>query len=233
MTTSWTLVAQATGEDRLSHDAFAELCRAYWFPLFVYHQRYQAGAKHVRDSEDVVQSFFVWLIESNVIERADEHRGRFRTFLLAAFKQFLARQHHYHNAAKRQPELPIVSFDAIHAKKQYAIEPYHDMTPERIFDYSWALELIDRAMNRLKAEWSQAGRANRFEILRCHLSGNREIDGRSLGKQLGITEGAVRVTIHRLRQRYAELLRDEVRKTGPADADVDTELSYLFRVLQG
>jgi RNA polymerase sigma-70 factor (ECF subfamily) len=233
MTTSWALVAQATSGDTLSHDALAELCRAYWYPLYMFHQRYRSGATPDRDGEDSVQSFFLWLIESNVIERADEDRGRFRTFLLSAFKQFLARQYQHNNAAKRKPDVPVVSFDQINTSRQNAFEPYHDMTPDKIFDYSWALELIEHAMNRLRSEWSNAGRLDRFEALRNQLSGNREIDGRALAEQLGITEGAVRVAVHRLRQRYAQLLRDEVRKTGISEADVDSELSYLFCVLQG
>ncbi len=233
LTTSWTLISRASGEDASSRDALAELCRGYWQPLLRFYQHYRSGNQNSGDGEDLVQSFFVWLIETDFVKRADEEKGRFRTFLLAAFKQFLSRQHQYNSAAKRNPTNPLVSMNAIYRDSNETIEPFHEMTADKTFDYSWAIELVDRAMHLLEEEWVRAGRSQRFQSLRGYLCGNKEIRGRELAVKLGMTEGAVRVAIHRLRQRYAELLRQEVRNTTYSDAEAQAELNDLLKILGG
>lgn len=233
LTTSWTLISRASGVDASARDALSTLCTGYWHPLLRFYQQYRFGHPNSGDGEDLVQSFFVWLIESDLIQRADEDRGRFRTFLLAAFKQFLSRQHQYHSAAKRNPTNPLLSIHAMEFDANPAFEPFHNRTAEKAYDYSWAVELVDRAMLRLEEEWSLEGRSERFQALRGYLCGNKELRGREIAAKLGMTEGAVRVAIHRLRQRYAELLRQEVRFTTNSDAEAQAELQDLFDILSG
>ena len=154
LTTSWTLISRATGADDSARDALATLCTGYWHPLLRFYQQYRFGHHNSGEGEDMVQSFFVWLIESEFIQRADEDRGRFRTFLLAAFKQFLSRQHQYQSAAKRSPTNPLVSIHSIEFEANTLFEPFHDRTAEKAYDLSWAIELVDRAMQRLEEEWA-------------------------------------------------------------------------------
>ena len=233
LTTSWTLISRANGVDASAREALTALCTGYWQPLLRFHQQFRTGHQSSADSEDLVQSFFVWLIESEFIKRADEGRGRFRTFLLAAFKQFLSRQHQYQSAAKRSPANPLVSIHSIEFDTGTALEPFHQMTAEKVFDYHWAVELVERSMHRLETEWANEGRSERFQALRGYLCGNNELRGREIAARLGMTEGAVRVAIHRLRQRYAELLRQEVRYTTHSDAEAESELRELFEILRG
>lgn len=233
LTTSWTLISRASGVDASAREALTALCTWYWQPLLRFHQQFRSGHSNSADGEDLVQSFFVWLIESEFIKRADEGRGRFRTFLLAAFKQFLSRHHQYQSAAKRSPANPLVSIHSIEFDNGTTLEPFHQMTADKVFDYHWAVELVERAMHRLETEWSNEGRSERFQVLRGYLCGNKELRGREIAEKLGMTEGAVRVAIHRLRQRYAELLRQEVRYTTHSDAEAESELQELFEILRG
>lgn len=232
-TTSWTLISRAGGADASARVALTTLCTGYWQPLLRFHQQYSCGLRNSVDSEDVVQSFFVWLIESDFIKRAEEGRGRFRTFMLAAFKQFLARQHQYQSAAKRSPGNPIVSIHSIEPDTGVSMEPFHQMTAEKVFDYHWAVELVERAMHRLESEWVREGRLERFQALRGYLCGSKELRSREVATKLGMTEGAFRVAVHRLRQRYAELLRQEVRYTTQSDDEAEAELLDLFEILGG
>ncbi|MFN7732349.1 MAG: RNA polymerase sigma factor [Pirellula sp.] len=226
------MIAQAHQENPASHEALSQLCIAYWQPLYHFYRRYQLPSQANADGEDLVQSFFVWLIESNSIKYAEEQRGRFRTFLLACFKQFLASHQQYAKASKRRPVQPVLSLHEIAPERIVALDSYQSMTAEQAFDYAWALEIVDRAMKRLEDEWDRAGRRDRFLALRNLLAGNPEIRGRDLATSLGMTEGAVRVAIHRMRKRFAELLRYEVLQTSASPTDADEELKYLIEVLR-
>ena len=231
-TTSWTLVVQAGSRKEAARPALEELCRSYWHPLVHFWNRHSFSRDQFRDAEDAVQSFFTWLIESNAIERADASRGRFRTFLLAAFKQFLARENEFWSAAKRCPDRPVISIEAAVETEKFNQGPFHELTAEKLFDYAWAMELIERTMSRLQAEWSSAGRAARFEALKGYLTGGETVKGRELAQRLDMTEGAVRVALHRLKQRFGEMLREEVAQTLSDAAEVDGELMHLLAVLR-
>ena len=231
-TTSWTLVAAAGVRHPSARAALEELCRAYWQPLVQFASRSAWQAEHARDAEDVVQSYFAWLIESNVLERADENRGRFRTFLLATFQQFLLREREYCFAQKRRPESPVLSLNAPDAAESTHLEPYHEVTPERAFDRAWALELLERTLERLRESWQQAGRGDRFESLKIYLVSGRELTGKELAKQLGVSEGAARVALFRLRQQFVAILREEVAQTVANEEDIDAELAQLRLALQ-
>lgn len=233
LTTCWEVVEKAAGESVHSREAFSSLCKLYWFPLYVYHRRYIREIVSTRDSEDVVQSFFLWLMESKVLERADSQRGRFRTFLLASFKQFLSRQHHYEAALKRNPALPMISLNEFSSRCKSIPEPSHDLTADRLYDYVWALELVERSLERLKKEWEDAGRLDRFLALQLYMVGDSPIKTDSIAHMLNISEGAVRIAVYRMRQRFAEIVREEVRSTGPIGLDINSEICHLMQVLKG
>jgi hypothetical protein len=233
LTTSWSLVA-AAAETKApqGREALEQLCRAYWQPLVRFADRTPGPRKQPRDAEDAVQSFFAWLIETNVLERADARRGRFRTFLLAAFQQFRQREFAYWMAKKRCPEQGVAS---LHAEGESTCklvhEPFHELTPDRCFDRDWALQLIDRAMKRLCEEWTRAGRLDRFQILKSQLTAGRAIRGQELARQLNLSEGAARVALFRLKQQFAAILRDEVAQTVADIDEVDQELAELRQAL--
>jgi RNA polymerase sigma-70 factor (ECF subfamily) len=229
LTTSWSIVLQAAGGSAQGRQALEELCQVYWYPLYAFVRR-QGSAPH--DAEDAVQSFFVWLVESNLLGRADPERGRFRCFLLAALKQFLAGEYRRASAAKRRPKNPLLSIDMTSAAASYQNEPYHELTAERQFDYSWAMAVLERALERLRGEWQQAGKESAFQILQEHLTGNGAVRGRDLARQLNMSEGAVRVALHRLRRRYGEILREEIGQTLGPEGEIDAELEQLRAALK-
>jgi RNA polymerase sigma-70 factor (ECF subfamily) len=191
------VVLAAGGEGSSSRLALEELFRIYWAPLYIFARR--RGAQS-HDAEEQVQSFFSWLLEKSILGRADQARGRFRNFLLVSFKQFLARQAEYAAAAKRRPPHPVLSIDAARAE-QFLAEPYHEHTPDREFDYAWALALLHRASSRLRDEYLRDGKEQRYEVLKNCLTDAPRLQGREMAQLLGMTEGAVRVAIHRLKQR--------------------------------
>lgn len=229
-TTAWTTVLHAAGEGVQSQQALESLCQAYWYPLYAYLRR--RGQAH-QDAEDAVQAFLAWLLESGTLGRADPSRGKFRGFLVAAMQQFLARRHEYDSAAKRRPARPLLSIDSSDGARRFQLEPSHQVTPERQYEYAWALSIVERAMQRLKGEWEQAGKQDRFEALKSSLTGQSDESGRQVAQRLGLSEGAVRVAIHRLKQRYGELLREEVGQTLESPAEIDDELKYLLGALSG
>ncbi len=229
-TTAWSCVLRAAAPDpAAARPALGELCRAYWYPLYAFHRRRGAPAA---DAEDAVQGFFAWLIESQALAYVDRERGRFRGFLVAAFRQFLAKQHEYATAAKRSPAEAILSINAGEGEARYALEPVTQATPDQLFDYAWAVEVLGRAMDRLRAEQHAAGRGERFEAFRGMLTGQSELSAREAGEPLGMTEGAVRVAVLRLRERYRELLREEVGATLDEGEDVEAELRQLLTALR-
>lgn len=229
-TTAWSRVVRAgSGPRAESHVAIAELCASYWYPLYAYHRR--RGARP-EEAEDAVQAFFGRLLESNLLSYADPERGRFRGFLVASFRQFLAARHAYESAACRRPPQAIASIDTAEAEARYHRELADHETPERTYDRAWALALLQRTMDLLRDEYAADGRSERFEALRGTLTGQAAVSHRELATRLGTTEGAVRVAVHRLRQRYAELLREEVRATVDDGEDVDSEIRELLSALQ-
>ena len=181
---------------------------------------------------DLTQDLFVRLLEKGVLAEADRARGRFRAFLRAVCADFLANSRDRENALKRgggRPDLPIDSGDA---EGRYAVEPAHELTPERIFDRTWALVLLGRVLERIREEYRLAGQSLTFEVLSPVLTdGSRAVAYATLAAQLSMTEGAVRVAVHRLRRRYGERLREEIAVTVDEPAEVDDEIRDLFAAL--
>ena len=226
-TTSWSRVRAAAGP--AARPALADLCGLYWYPLYAALRR---RGRPPADAEDAVQGFFAWLLESDAVRYADPARGRFRCFLVTALNQYLARRHEYDTAAKRSPPGRLVSIDAAAGEERFAHEPADDRTPDRAFEYSWAVSVVRHAMDRLRAEQAAAGHADRFDAYHGLLTGQSDTTSRELAVAFGTTEGAVRVAVHRLRKRYAEMLRQEVAATLDEGEDVDAELRHLLATLE-
>jgi RNA polymerase sigma factor (sigma-70 family) len=225
-TTRWTLVLHAGRADSTARIALAELCQSYWFPLYAFVRRrgYLAG-----DAQDLTQAFFAHLLEKEALGRTAPEKGRFRTFLLAALKNFLANEWDKTRALKRGGGLEIISLDWNGAESQYRLEPCHQLTPEKLFDRRWALTLLDRVLNALHLEYDRDGNAELFEELKLGLAGGGKRYA-AIAARLGRTEAAVKVAAHRLRQRYRDRLRAEIAET-VGDGHVDEEVRYLLTVL--
>jgi RNA polymerase sigma-70 factor (ECF subfamily) len=230
-TTQWTLViAAGDPHDPQSRQALADLCQSYWYPLYVYLRR---RGYPQEEAEDLVQGFFTQLLAKNYIKAADRERGRFRSFLLAALKNFAANEWDKKQALKRGGGATTLSLDFETAEGRYHIEPADERTPEEAFDKGWAVAQLEQVLERLRDETGDAQAAARFEALSGFLTGEAEdVRYKDVAKSLGMSEGAVKVAVHRLRQRFGDVLRDEVARTLADPADVDNEIRHLFAAVQ-
>ena len=229
-TTHWSVVlAAAQPESTRYQQALEALCRTYWFPLYAYLRRHGYNAQK---AEDHIQAFFVCLLEKRGLRLADPKRGRFRSFLLTALKHFLANELDRARAQKRGGGQKIVSLNVETAENQYALEPAHELSPEKLFEKSWALTVLDRTMDRLEAESARKNKQRLFECLKSYLGPELNPDTyRDVAVELDMTEGAVKVTLHRLRKRFRQLLRDEIAQTVAAEDQIDQEIRDLFDAL--
>ena len=229
-TTHWSVVL-AAGSPESSHyqEALETLCQAYWFPIYAYLRRQGFGA---HDAEDQTQGFFTHMIEKHDLCRADPNRGRFRSFLLSMLKHFAADQWDWSQAQKRGGGKKVFSFDFADAEARYKLEPSRQLSPDRLFEKSWALTVLDRTMARLKAETIGSNRQKLFEQLKAHLAGQTHtIPYRDLAAKLDMTEGSVKVAVHRLRKRYRELLWEQIAQTVSSPEEVESEIRALFAAL--
>jgi RNA polymerase sigma factor (sigma-70 family) len=231
-TTHWSVVLAAGEPGHPSaQKALAELCRNYWYPLYAFVRR---KGRPPEEAQDLTQDFFAVVLDKNYLGDADRERGRFRTFLLAAAENFLRNDWAKRQTLKRGGGISFVPFEAEAAETRYLREPVDDETPEKLFDRRWALGLLEAVMEKLRAEFSRADKKYQFEVLQVFLSGEKHpASYAEVGATLGLSEGAVRVAVHRLRARYGELLRQEIAATLANPKDVDDELRHLFAVLGG
>lgn len=231
VTTRWSQVAAAgrPTDSTHAHAALEQLCQTYWYPIYAFVRR-QGHAPH--DAQDLTQAFFARLLERKALGAADRERGRFRSFLLATLKNFLRDEWDKLRAQKRGGGQGVISLDAGDAESRYALEPADTLTADRIFERRWAMLLLDRAVERLSAEHEAAGKFAQFEALKASLVGARESQPYSeLAIQLAMIEGAVKVAVHRLRQRYREVIRTEIAETVTTEAEVEAELKHLMAAL--
>lgn len=226
-TTHWTVVLTAGRRHTSQSDAaLAQLCKTYWFPLYAYVRR-RGYAKE--DAEDLVQAFFARFLARNYLEGLSAERGRFRAFLLASLKHFLANEWDKSQRQKRGGGRTILSLDWQTADTQFQIAATGEPSPDKAFDREWALALLARVIERLQAECAADGKARLFEQLKVFLAAGRSETAQSeIAKVLGMEEGAVRVAVHRLRKRYRVLLREEIAQTLSEPAMVDEEMRALF-----
>jgi RNA polymerase sigma factor (sigma-70 family) len=228
-TTRWSMVLNAgdSGGDEHAR-ALDTLCRAYWYPLYVYIRRL---GRSPHDAQDLTQSFFAYLLEKRLLTKADPESGRFRSFLLGSLKNFMANEWRRQSAAKRGASQTI-SFDAQEAEERYAGEPAGESNPQSLYEQAWAVAVLDQAMSLLEAEYAGAGKQALFEKLASSLQGDRQDSTYTeIGRDLAMSEGAVKVAVHRLRQRYREFVRASVANTVADPLEVDGELRHLMDVL--
>lgn len=230
VTTHWSMVVTAGRDDTPpSHEALEQLCRAYWFPLYAYVRRRGYSPE---DAQDLTQEFFARLLERHWLARADRARGRFRTFLLTAMERFLANEWDKGRARKRGGGLAALPLQFETAETRYGDEPADQRTPEQSFERRWAVALLAQVLGRLEAEQQAEGKAAQFAALKSCLVGDRtSLPYAQIAEATGMTEGAVKVAVHRLRQRYRELLRLEIAQTVTSAEDVEAEMRHLFNVL--
>ena len=229
VTTHWSVVLTAGQHDATrALNALEQLCQMYWLPLYAYVRRRGYSPE---DAKDLTQEFFARLLERDWVARADQQRGRFRTFLLTSMSHFLANEWEKARAQKRGGGR-VVSLSCDAAEARCAWEPVDNFTPEQNFERRWVLTLLDRVMDRLSAEYARAGNGELYENLKPCLLGDRTAQPyAALAVKTGMTEGSIKVAVFRLRQRYRELLRDEIANTVETPEEIEEEMRYLFAVL--
>jgi RNA polymerase sigma factor (sigma-70 family) len=232
VTTHWSLVLTAgDANTTVAQDALAKLCQTYWYPLYAYVRRRNFSPP---DAEDLTQEFFARFLEHHWVGDADREKGRFRTFLLSAMNHFLANEWDKARAQKRGGGVPLLPLGFDTAETRYVRELADNVTPEQHFERRWAMTLLETVVNRLRAEYEADGKAALFAALNPCLVGDRTTQPyEELAKALGLTEGAVKSAVHRLRQRYRQLLRDEIAQTVANPGEVEEELRHLIAVLGG
>ena len=226
-TTHWSVVLLADhSSPTAASGALEKLCRSYWYPVYAFVRR-QGFSPH--DAQDLTQEFFSRLLKRNTFADADPAKGRFRSFLLGALKHFLADEWDKARAEKRGGQCEIFSLDALEPEARYALEPASDLTPEKIFDRRWAATLLEQALHRLREEFTAAGKARQFDLLKPFLTSDAGLGGYDeVAAQLETSPQTVAVSVHRLRQRYREAVRAEIAQTVTSPDNVEEELRGLF-----
>ncbi len=227
--TRWTLVAQVRAGGEAGQAALAELCARYWYPIYAFLRR---RGQPPPDAEDLTQGFFLRLLRDDLLHGVDAARGRLRTYLLAAVERHVADHFRHEHAAKRGGGTRPLPIEWETAETRYCAEPADPNDPEKLFAASWARALLERARDRLRAAFIAQGRAETFAALEPHLAWNETRgDYPALAARLGSTEGAVRVMVHRLREKFRALLEDEVAQTVASPEEVASELAWLRAAL--
>jgi DNA-directed RNA polymerase specialized sigma24 family protein len=229
-TTSWTMVSAAGRHSSGSEDALNKLCAAYWLPVYAFVRR----KGHSREeSEDLTQAFFTRVLEHGALVEARRERGKFRSFLLASVAHFLANEWDRARARKRGGDCATLSFDFELGEESYHREPYHELTPERLFERQWAMALLDRVLGRQREEHAGRGQIAQFELMKGFLTSDQDRGStQHVAASLDMSEAAVRTAVHRLRRRYAELLREEIAATVADPEEVEAEIRFLLAALE-
>ncbi len=225
-TTHWSLVLKA-GQG--AEEALVKLCQVYWPPLYTYTRR---RGHAVHEAQDLTQAFFAHLLENRGLAGVAPSKGRFRSFLMVSLKHFLDNEWQKSHTLKRGGQQVFISWDELTAEDRESLEPSDHLTPERIFDRRWALMLLERVMDQLRKECTTARQGELFEKLKDYLTGDHP--GKSyqeIARELTMSEGAVKVTVHRLRRRFGELLRQQIERTVASPDEIDDEIRQLFAAL--
>jgi DNA-directed RNA polymerase specialized sigma24 family protein len=226
-TTHWSVVFEAKDGD--SSAALEHLCRAYWFPLYAFVRR---QGHDVHEAQDLTQGFFELFLAKHYLRDVDREKGRFRSFLLASLKHFLANEWKKANRQKRGGGFDFLSFDALEAEERLRLEPADASDAEAIFDRSWGRAVLDSVMAKLRTEFAQAGKADRFQELSALIFRDPTPgDYAQMAAQWRVTESGIRSSVQRIRQRYAALLRLEIAQTLSDPRDVDGEIAHLLAAL--
>jgi len=226
--TRWSAVLAVQARSPGSAAALEAICQAYWQPLYAFVRR---SGHSPHDAEDLVQEFFRQLLEKHWLEAADRDRGRLRTFLITALKNFMSKEWRRASALKRGGGRAQAPFDTAFAESRFAVDPA-TLAPDAAFDRQWALTLLDLTVNRLRAESAAAGNPQSFDALKsCLMAARGTVDYAATAKQLGVSEGTARVAAHRLRKRFREIYREEILQTLAEGAEVDAEIRHLASAL--
>ena len=229
--TQWSVVLAAAGKRdvALAEQSLEKLCRVYWLPLYTYIRR-QGESPH--DAQDLTQEFFARLLEKDFLGSVDQTKGRFRSFLLASLKHFLSHQRDRARAQKRGGGQILLSLDFSEAETSIGFQPADEQTPEKAFEKRWALTLLEQSLARLRKEYSDRGKQDLFAQLKTTLTEGRGcVAYAELATRLGMSEASVKMAVHRLRQRYREVLRAEIAETVAQKSEVEDELRQVFRAL--
>lgn len=223
------MLAAADARAPLSKEALESLCRTYWYPLYAFVRR---QGHNPAEAQDLTQDFFAHLLSSEALATVNPARGRFRSFLLASLRNLLTNEWKRGQRQKRGGGVALFSLDAIAAEERYRLEPADDATPESIYERKWAESLLERVLGRLREECDASGRTERFQVLKVFLLEDKgTLPLADAAKQLGLTVIAVKGVVHRLRERYREIFREEVANTVERREDVDEEIRHLLRAL--
>lgn len=229
-TTHWSVVLEAQSESPAAQEALEKLCRTYWWPIYGFVRRHGYSPE---EAQDLTQGFFALLLERRDLDAVRREKGRLRSYLLASLKNFLAKAHRRAMTVKRGEGRALVPLDELLARERADLEPADTLTADRIFERRWALTLLEQVLTRLESEYRSAGNAKLFDCLKESLS---DEPGRrsqaEVAAELGMTENAVKQAFHRMRQRYRQLLHDEIAQTVAVPGDVEDELRHFISVLQ-
>jgi RNA polymerase sigma factor (sigma-70 family) len=230
-TTHWSVVLAAKdGQTPESFAALEKLCRTYWYPLYAHIRRRGYSES---EAQDLTQELFKRLLEKQFLSGLLREGGRFRSFLLTALQRFLVENWERSRAQKRGGGQPLISIDAQTAEDRYQLEPRDERTPETLYDYRWAMALLDQVLSRLELEFSESGKEELFDLLRTYMvEGAAEMSYAEGAERLGMTEDALRKAVQRLRNRYRELFRQEISQTLANPTEVEEELRYLQAVMR-
>lgn len=230
-TTRWTLILNAAHASQAEgRAALASLCENYWYPLYAYARRRGYPADEARD---LTQEFFLRLLDGKYLDSADKEKGRFRAFLLTAFRFFLSDEYDRTRAQKRGGGAAMLPFEVTSGEDRYEREFRDDETPERIYERRWALSTLERAVSQLRSEFESQGRLEQFHRLKAFILADADAPYAKLAQERGTSEGALKVSIHRFRKRYRELFRMQIAATVADPSEVDEELRFLAMVLSG
>ncbi len=229
-TTRWSLVLRAGGSQSPSdQQALSELIECYWYPLYAFCRR-KGNSDH--DAMDLTQGFVTHLLSRDRLDSVSSDKGRFRSFLLASFKNYMANEHRAANALRRGGSVAILSLDIEDYGQRYDREPSTDETPESLFERSWVEALLARVRARLASDYEKAGNEQLFALLEPHLTHQSDATSRDeIGRQLKLSSAAVAMSLHRMRRRYRELLREEVAATVEEPEEIDDELRTLMAIV--
>ena len=229
-TTRWSVV-MAAGKSSSANQkqALETLCQSYWFPLYAFLRR-RGYESH--QAEDFTQAFFAYILEREDLRSADPKYGKFRSFLLVRLKSFVSDETDRARAQKRGGGKKIISLSLENAEGQYALEPADQLSPEKLFEKSWAMTVLERTMDRLETDMANKKKQKLFEHLKVYLTTEKDvIPYQNMTTELDMTEGSIRVAVHRLRRQYRKLLRDEIAQTVADEDQIDEEMGCLFAAL--
>jgi DNA-directed RNA polymerase specialized sigma24 family protein len=231
VSTHWSAVLAARSpSEPLAQQALHELCAAYWYPLYIFIRRQGYSAL---DAQDLTQGFFEHLLSKDFLKNVGPRKGRFRSFLLACLKHYLADERDRRHAEKRDPGQPILSLDKTDAEERYRLEPADLRDAEKLYLRRWALDLLDRVLNRLKQDMVSEGKEDHYAVLEGCLLDEEEASYTDLAARMGTTEAAIKMMVYRMRKRYRKLFREEILQTVSAPEDVEEEMRYLLDCLNG